>query len=86
METAAETLLIIVSSVLALFLIILSVAAIYLIRLVKRVNQMADRAEHMASSVENAAEAIKNTAVAFPLVRLITKVVSVTHKRSKKKG
>ncbi|MBI1952333.1 hypothetical protein HYS42_01255 [Candidatus Saccharibacteria bacterium] len=45
---------------------------------------MADRAEHMASSVENAAEAVKNTAAAMPLIRLISKVVSVMQKRSKK--
>ena len=84
MESAAETLLIIVSSVLTVFLIILCVTAIYVIRVLKRVNQMTDRAQHMASSVETAAEAVKNTAAAMPLVRLITKVVLLSQKRSKK--
>lgn len=45
---------------------------------------MADRAEHMASSVENAAEAVKNSAAAFPLVKLIAKLVSMNQKRNKK--
>lgn len=84
METAAETLLIIVSSTLAIFLVILCITAIYVIRVVKKVNLMADRAEHIASNVENAADAVKNTAAAMPLVRLIAKVVSVAQKRSKK--
>lgn len=84
MDTAAEILLIVVSSVLSVFLILLCVGAIYFIRVLKRVNQMADRAEHMASSVENAAEAVKNSAAVMPLIRLIAKVVSINQKKAKK--
>ena len=84
METAAQTLLIVVSSILSVFLIILCVGTIYVIRVVKRLNQMADRAEHVASSVESAAEAVKNTAAAMPLVRLIAKVVAVAQGKKKK--
>lgn len=84
MDTAAETLLIIVSAVLSIFLIILCVLAIYVIRVVRRINQMADRAEYVASSVEDAAEAVKNTAAAMPLVRLLAKAVGVTQKKARK--
>ena len=84
MDTAAEALLIIVSATLSVFLVILCITGIYVIRLVKRLNKMADRAEQMASSVENAAEAVKNTAETMPLVRMIAKIVALSQKRAKK--
>lgn len=69
METAAEVLLIIVSSVLAVFLVILSVALIYVIRLMKR-------AEDVASSVESAASAVRKGAAVMPFIRLISAIVN----------
>lgn len=78
METAAEVLLIIVSSVLAVFLIILSIALIYLIRLMKR-------AEDVANTVESAASAVKKGAAAMPFIRLISAIVNRKRRRGKVK-
>ncbi len=85
MDTAAEVLLIIVSSVLALFLILLSIAAIYTIRTLKTINKMADRAEEVASRVESAADALRNTATAVPLVKVISNLLSWSNRRKKGK-
>ena len=70
MDTAAETLLIIVSSVLSVFLILLSIALIYFIRLLKK-------ADHVANTVESAASAVKQSATtAAPLTKLFASLFS----------
>jgi len=69
MDTAAEVLLIIVSTVLSVFLIIFSIALIYLIRLLKK-------ADDVANSVESAATAVKRSASAMPFVKLLTNIIS----------
>ncbi|KKU19895.1 MAG: hypothetical protein UX30_C0006G0025 [Candidatus Saccharibacteria bacterium GW2011_GWA2_46_10] len=69
MDTAAEVLLIIVSSVLAVFLIIAAFALIYAIRLMRRADQVAD-------SVESAASAVRKGAAAMPFIRLISAIVN----------
>ncbi len=74
MDTAAETLLIIVSSVVSVFLILLSVALIYLIKFLRR-------ADHVADSVESAADAIKKGAYAMPFVRGLAKLKSKRGRR-----
>lgn len=83
MDSAAETLLIVVSSVLSVFLALACVALVYLIRVLKRVNQMADKAEEMAEKVESAADAVKKSATAIPFIRLINKIVMLGNKRGK---
>ena len=83
MDAAAQVLLIVVSSVLSVFLILGCIAAIFLIRTLKRVNQMADKAEKMADKVESAADAVKNTASYIPFVRLASKIMSWGQKRKK---
>lgn len=69
MDSAAQVLLIIVSAVLALFLIILGITLIYLIRVLKR-------AEQVASSMESAATAVKRGVAAAPFIKIISKLVS----------
>ncbi|MBI2592134.1 hypothetical protein HYW36_01520 [Candidatus Saccharibacteria bacterium] len=73
MDAAAEVLLIIVSAVLAVFLIIFSVALIYLIRVFKR-------AADVAESVESAASAVRKGVTAMPVINLISKLVTIKRK------
>lgn len=74
MDTAAQALLIIVSSVLAVFLIILSVALIFLIRIFKRAAAVAD-------SVESAATAVRKGATAMPVINLLNKIINKKSRR-----
>ncbi|OGL35059.1 hypothetical protein A3F65_01820 [Candidatus Saccharibacteria bacterium RIFCSPHIGHO2_12_FULL_47_16b] len=69
MDTAAEVLLIIVSSVLAVFLIVFTIALIYIIRLMRRAEQVAD-------SMESAASAVRKGAAVMPFIRLISAIVN----------
>lgn len=75
MDTAAEVLLIIVSSVLAVFLILLGVALIYFIRFLRK-------ADDVANSVESAAAAVKRGATAVPVVKILTNIFA--HRRGRK--
>lgn len=78
MATAAEILVIIVSSVLAVFLILLSVSLLYFIKFLRK-------ADNVADSVESAATAVRRSASAMPLVRLLTNLFKI-RKDKKKKG
>lgn len=73
MDSASQALLIVVSAVLAIFLIFSTVAVIYVIRVLKR-------AEQMAGSVESAANAVKRGAEAAPIIKIISKLISRNRK------
>ena len=79
MDTAAEVLLIIVSSVLAVFLILLSITLIYFIRFLRRADRVAD-------SVESAATAVKRSASAMPFARLLSDIIMGKRRKGKKNG
>jgi len=68
-ETAAEILLIIVSSVLAVFLILLSITLIFFIKFLRK-------ADDVASSVESAATAFRRSVSAMPFIRLLTNIIT----------
>lgn len=73
MDSASQALLIIVSTVLSIFLIIGTVALVYVIRVLKR-------AEQMAGSVESAANAVKRGAEAAPFIKIISKIIAKKRK------
>ncbi|MEX2006940.1 MAG: hypothetical protein WD877_02130 [Candidatus Saccharimonadales bacterium] len=74
METAAQVLLIIVSAILAIFLLALVILAVYIIKFLRRADQVAD-------SFESAATAIRRSASAMPFVRLATNLFNKSRKR-----
>ncbi|HLG91103.1 MAG TPA: hypothetical protein VI336_03050 [Candidatus Saccharimonadales bacterium] len=74
METAANVLLIIVSAILAVFLLLLSITLIFFIKFLRK-------ADDVANSVESAAAAFRRSATAMPWIRLITNVIARTRGR-----
>jgi uncharacterized protein YoxC len=62
MDTAAEVLVIIVSTVLAIFLIVLIIVLLQANKLIKQVKRVTERAENVADSMEAAASAIAQKA------------------------
>lgn len=74
METAAQVLLIIVSAILAVFLLLLSIALVFFIKFLRK-------ADDVASSVESAATAFRRSAMAMPWIRLVTNIISRTRGR-----
>jgi len=86
MDTAAEILVIIVSSVLAIFLLVLIVIAIYTVKILKQVRRITDRAENVAGSVEAAASAFERTASPLAMLKIISGIVKTANKARSRKG
>lgn len=85
MNTAEQILVIIVSSVLAIFLIVLIAALIYIIKLVKQLRRVAERAENVAGSVESAANVFERSASPMMMLKLIGNIVDSASKFKKRK-
>ena len=84
MDSAAETLLIVVSSVLSVFLILSSIALIFFIRLLKQLRRIAERAENVAESVETAAENFERKAGSLAALKLVANIIDSVSKMRKK--
>jgi uncharacterized protein YoxC len=86
MDTAAEVLLIVVSSALTIFLIAFIVAIIYFIGILKQVKKITMQAEIAVDSIESAANTLKNTASPLAVIKLIGNIVNQASKMNKRKG
>jgi hypothetical protein len=86
MDTAAETLLIVVSAALTIFLIVLIVAISYFIGILKQVKRLTAQAESAVDSLESAANTLKNTASPLAVLKLIGNIVNQASKMNRKKG
>lgn len=86
MENASEILLIIVSSVLAIFLIMLIVVIVYLLSVLRHVKRILQRAENVAINVEAAAEAFERSASPIAAIKVISNIIKQAAKSKKGKG
>ena len=86
MDTAAEVLLIIVSAVLAIFLVVLIIVGVWAVKLIKQARRVMMHAENVADSVEAAASAFERSATPLSVVRLIGNIIGQTAKHRKKRG
>jgi predicted PurR-regulated permease PerM len=86
MNTASETLLIIVSSVLSIFLVVLIIALVYIIKILKQVKRVTDRAENVADSVEAAAAVFEKTASPLAILKIVGNIIEQTTRIRRKKG
>lgn len=84
MEGAAEVLVIILSAVLALFLVLGIALFIMLIRLTRTISRMAEKAEHVAGNVESAAAAFKNAAGPLAAGKFLVNVAEMFIKKKRK--
>ena len=85
MDSAAETLLIIVSATLAVFLAVFSIALIFLIKLLGQLRRIASKAENVADSVESVAETFEKSAGPMAILKLISNIVDNAAKLRRKK-
>lgn len=82
MDTAFKLLVVIVSSVLALFLLLAIVALIKVIMLIHRIKRLADKAEHLADSAEAVGDFFKKNS--SPLT-ILANIVESARKHRKQK-
>jgi predicted PurR-regulated permease PerM len=88
METASWILLIVVSSVLAIFLIVLIVAIVYVINILKQVKKLVEQAENVVDSVESAASSFERTVSPLTVFKIVGNIVEQASRmggRNKKK-
>jgi len=83
MNTASEVLLIIVSAILAIFLLVLIAAIIYVVKILRQVKRITERAETVAGSVEAAASAFGRTAAPLAVLKIISKIVKQSNRTRK---
>jgi predicted PurR-regulated permease PerM len=85
MNTAAEVLLIVVSSVLSIFLVVLIIFFVYAIKVIKQLRRITERADNVTASVEAAATTFEKAASPLALVKLLSNIVDQTSKMRRKK-
>lgn len=85
MNTAEQILVIIVSGVLAIFLLVLIVAGVQFVKVLKQVRRLSDKAENVAESVGSAATTFGRAASPLVVLKLIGNIVSQAHKVNKKR-
>ncbi len=83
MTTTDQVLLIILTSLLSLFFILCAVLIVALIKLLKGVQRVVDKAEGVVDSVESAAEVLKDTGGRLALFKLIRNIIKLTKKDRK---
>jgi len=92
MENAESILVVILSSFLAIFLIIAIVVAVKVVKLVKKMNQIADtaqeivsKAQDIAGKVENVSDMFKRTAGPLALGKYFMNIAEAVTKHKKGK-
>ncbi|MBX4201396.1 hypothetical protein KW803_00670 [Candidatus Saccharibacteria bacterium] len=84
-DNASEILLIVVSTTLSIFLIVGIIALIYIVKILKQVRRITDKAENVADSVEAAATTFEKAASPLAIVKIIGGIVDQATKTRKRK-
>lgn len=86
MDTAAQILLIIVSSVLAIFLLVSIIAVVRVIQVLRSLRHIAAQAEKIADSAETVSEFFAKSAGPLALGRFVANIADAVMKRNNPKG
>lgn len=82
---AASILVLILAGVLAVFLLMASIAAYKLIQVLQHLKSISDKAEKLADSAEHVGDFFKHAAGPAALVKLIANITESVFKQRKKK-
>lgn len=82
LSTAQQILVVILSSALALFLILGIVAVIFVIRLVQTLRMIADKAEHIVQSAEAVGDAFKRAAGPLGVFRFVRNIADMVSRHN----
>jgi len=85
LTTVQQILLIILTTALAVFLILAIVVAVMIIKLVKTLRMIADKAEKVVITAENVGEVFKQAATPLGVLRFVQGLVDVVAKHKKGK-
>jgi membrane protein implicated in regulation of membrane protease activity len=76
--------MIILALTLALFLLLAIVAAVQIVRLLKTINKITDKAERIIETAENVGEVFKNAAGPLALAKIVGNIVHAVNKVTKR--
>jgi hypothetical protein len=88
MDTSLQILVIILSTALAILIVLAIVAVVLFIRILKAIGRITDKAEHFVQSAEQVGQALSNATgplAVFKVVRNITELVT-KHTAKDKRG
>lgn len=80
MDTSQEVLVVILSSALAILLILAIVVAVLAIKLLQAIKRISEKAEHIVENVEHVGDTFKNAAGPLALVKVISNIVRMVSK------
>lgn len=83
---AFQILVIILSSILALCLIVALIAGIMLVAVLKQIKHIAEKAAAVADNVETASEFFKNTSISGAAFKFVSNAVDMFKHKNDKKG
>ncbi len=83
MNTAEQALVVMLSSALAVLLVLAIIAAIYVIKCISSLRRIAAKAEHIADAAEVIAGTIKNSVEPISVLHFVKKIITMTHKDKK---
>jgi cell division protein FtsB len=86
MNTAEQILVVILAAALAVFLVLAITATVYIIRLLKILNEIAEKAEHLVNSAEAVSDMVRQTVGRLTLLRFVRGVVDLVQHKEGKKG
>ncbi|HEY5805774.1 MAG TPA: hypothetical protein VIS56_00110 [Candidatus Saccharimonadales bacterium] len=84
MNTVEQILVIILASALAVFLVLAIVIASQIIRLMKTLQNVADKAQEFVDSAEKTAELVKSAVGQLSVVHFFQNILEMIQKRTKK--
>lgn len=84
LNTGIEVLVVIISVVLGLFLIVSIVATLYIIKVLKAIKHLTDKAEQVAEKAENVTDFFKEARGPLSLLRVIKNVADMAQSKPKK--
>jgi hypothetical protein len=84
MNTTFDVLVIVLSSLLAIFLVICIVAAALVLKLVKSLRLVVAKGEHLVDSAEELGETFKRNAGAVGMLRMIMKFMNTVNKAKRR--
>ena len=85
LSTTQQVLLVILSSTLAIFLILAIAVVVTVLVILKKVKFLISKAEHIVDSAETAANIFKKTATPVGIFHVIQNIVTTASKRNKDK-
>lgn len=86
MEDAARTLVIILASALAVFLLLAIIATIKIIQILNHLKRISEKAEQLANTAQTVGDFFKYTAGPAAIGKLLANVVETVVKHRKKRG